>query len=79
MSAEEVDAIVFDSAERLQKCLEDDLSFETYTSAGSTEIKHRWTAITQDGTEVDTTVDDERLNELLDDRQYHTRVREDPS
>ena len=65
LSAEEVDAIVFDSAERLQKCLEDDLTFETYTTAGATELKDRWTSITQDGTEVDTTVEDERLNELL--------------
>ena len=54
-----------DSAARLQQCLEDDLSFETYTSAGATELKQRWTDINQDSTEVDTTVDAERLNDLL--------------
>ena len=65
LSAEEVDEIVSDSAARLQQCLEDDLSFETYTSAGATELKHRWTAINQDPTDVDTTVDAERLHDLL--------------
>ncbi len=65
VSQSEVDAIVAGSAERLQRCLEEDLSFETYTSAGSTELKHRWAHIQQDETEVDTTVDSERLREVL--------------
>ncbi len=65
MTQNEVDSIVSDSADRLQKCLEDDLSFETYTSAGSTELKHRWADIDQDCTDVATTVEPARLHEVL--------------
>ena len=65
LSSEEVEAIVSDSADRLQKCLEDDLSFDTYTTAGETELTHRWTDINQDKTEVETAVDAERLNDVL--------------
>ena len=65
LTQEEVDVIVSDSAERLQKCLENELSFETYTSAGSTELKHRWKDIGQDLSAVDTAVDAERLIDVL--------------
>ncbi len=65
LSAEEVDLIIEDSAQRLQKCLEEDLSFDTYTSKGSTELKSRWADFTQDLAEVDTSLDHERLLEVL--------------
>ena len=65
LTSEEVDAIVSDSADRLQRCLEDDLSFETYTSAGATELTARWTGITQNDTEVETAVEGERLIDVL--------------
>ena len=82
LTEDEVEEIVSDSAERLQKCLEDELSFETYTSAGSTQLKHRWKDIGQDLSDVDTAVDEERLVDVLsavntipDTIKIHRKVR----
>ena len=67
LSKEEVDAIVEDSAERLQRCLDASLGFECYTTSGETQMKDRWEAYTQDTSmiEVDTTVDKEELRSVL--------------
>ena len=67
LSREEVDEIVEDSALRLQNCLDNPLSFESYTTFGETEMKHRWEEYTQDNAmvEVDTSIDKEALCDVL--------------
>ena len=65
LTKEEVDAIVADSALRLQRCMEETLSFEDYTSAGVTELKKRWKDFSNKLAEVDTRVSKEDLCSVL--------------
>lgn len=94
LTQEEVDAIVRDSADRLQQCLKDKeeqskepkkdkISFDTYTSAGSSQLKHRWQLCNKrDASDaIETAVDSERLSTLLkrandipDSVQIHKKV-----
>ena len=67
LSQSEVDAIVQDSADRLQQCLDNKLSYESYTSAGSGQLKVRWKGIDQEDLHktIQTGIPAEELKSLL--------------
>ncbi|MEC7987858.1 MAG: 2-oxoglutarate dehydrogenase E1 component, partial [Myxococcota bacterium] len=66
ISREDTQAVISDSRERLSAHLENEISYESYTSVGQTPLRERWGEL--NGTiydEVDTTIELSTLQELL--------------